>query len=163
MTAMSRANRNCGFTLVELIVVIVLASILGIFTFQYLTSGMRTFKTLSTRKVKCDDATLALGRMSREIRDAKLSTVSIADPSTLTFTRKNTDNMQDPSSVVTFTLDSASGELRRQSAAGTSVLAKNVQSFTASSAADGTISLAITFSSSSGGLQWQTVVFPRNS
>ncbi len=163
MTAVKRVNGSSGFTLIEVIIVMVLTSILGIFTFQYLTGSMRTFKTFTTRKERCDDARMALDRISREIRDAQLSTVSITAPDTITFTRENVSNMQDTSPSVSFLLDSASGELRRQSAAGTSVLARNVQDFTASSGAGGTISLSITFSSSSGTIQWQTVVYPRNS
>ncbi|MFQ5861924.1 MAG: type II secretion system protein J [Candidatus Brocadiales bacterium] len=166
MLLMRKVHESLGFTLVELIVVIVLASILGVFTFQFLTSGLRTFKDFSARKEKSNDANLTLDRVSRELRDARLGTVSITSPSTITFTRKNTANMQDTSSTVTFTLDTASGELRRQSAAGTSVLAKNVQDFTASwvgAVQNSPILLVVTFSSSSGGIQWQTTVYPRNS
>lgn len=163
-----KIHEGLGFTLIEVIMVLVLASILGVFTFQYLTSSVLAFRTHSVRKEKSDDAVLALDRMSREIRDAKLSTVVITSPgtspSTITFTRKNTTNMQDASTAVTFTLDTASKELRRQSAAGTSILAKNVQGFTASKdVTTGIITLAVKFLPASRTIDWQTTVYPRNS
>ena len=163
MTPMNKINENPGFTLIEMILVLVLMSILGVFTFEYLTSSLRTFKNFSVRKERNDDASLALERMSREIRDARLSTVNNTTPNSLIFTRRNTENMQDSSPTVKFFLHTASGELRRQSAGGVYVLARNVQDFITSLGPDGTVSLTVLFSSSSGDRAWQTTACPRNS
>jgi hypothetical protein len=114
------------------------------------------------RKETNDNAMLALERMTREIRDARLNTVNNTTPNSLLLTRMNTGNMQDTSPTIRFFLHTASGELRRGSTGGTYVLARNVQDFTVNLGPDGSVSLTVTFSSS-GNRRWQTAVYPRNS
>ncbi|HHT9117585.1 MAG TPA: PulJ/GspJ family protein [Candidatus Hypogeohydataceae bacterium YC38] len=146
---------QAGFTLIEVIIVVVLTSILGSYTFYILSGSTRTFATMATRKERADDAVLALEKISREVRDAK--TVSTATGSTLTFTKKNAVGA-DTSTNITYIL--ASNELRRQSTAGTSVVAKNVSSFSVSQEASNRVSISLAFSS---GSSWQTRVSIRNS
>ena len=162
MRPMKKINESLGFTLIEMTMALVLTSILGIFTLEFLTSSLRTFKSFSVRKETNDDAMLALERMTREIRDARRSTINNTTPNALLLTRMNTGNMQDTSPTIRFFLQPASGELRRTSAGGTYVLARNVQDFTANLGPDGSVSLTVTFSSS-GNRQWQTAIYPRNS
>jgi prepilin-type N-terminal cleavage/methylation domain-containing protein len=66
-TALS--NRN-GFTLVEIIMVIVLLGIMGVITFQVVFSGVETFVRARDRKELYDQGRLALERMIREVRAA---------------------------------------------------------------------------------------------
>jgi prepilin-type N-terminal cleavage/methylation domain-containing protein len=60
-----------GFTLIEMIIVIVILGIIGGISFQVVASGVEAFKKSSARKDLYDQGRLALERMAREIRDAK--------------------------------------------------------------------------------------------
>jgi prepilin-type N-terminal cleavage/methylation domain-containing protein len=59
-----------GFTLVEIVMVIVILGIIGGITFQFVGQGVELFKKSRDRKELYDQGRLALERMSREIRDA---------------------------------------------------------------------------------------------
>jgi prepilin-type N-terminal cleavage/methylation domain-containing protein len=58
-----------GFTLVEMIIVIVILGIIGGITFQVVGYGVESFKKASARKDLYDQGRLALERMVREVRD----------------------------------------------------------------------------------------------
>jgi prepilin-type N-terminal cleavage/methylation domain-containing protein len=161
---------QAGFTLIEVIIVVILTGILGSYTFYILSGSTRTFATMATRKERADDAVLALDKISREVRDAKTVTSppDTAEVSTLTFTKKNASG-NDTSTSITYTLvtdssafiiSSSGNELQRQSGAGTSVVAKNVSSFAVSKDASNRIVIKLAFSS---GSSWQTKVSIRNS
>jgi prepilin-type N-terminal cleavage/methylation domain-containing protein len=60
-----------GFTLIEMIIVIVILGIIGGISFQVVAYGVEAFKKSSARKDLYDQGRLALERMAREIRDAK--------------------------------------------------------------------------------------------
>ena len=60
-----------GFTLIEIIVVIVILGIIGGITFHFVGYGVEAFKKSSARKELYDQGRLALERMVRELRDAK--------------------------------------------------------------------------------------------
>ena len=65
-----------GYTLIEIVVVIVVLGIIGGVTFQIVASGVEAFKKSSARKELYDQGRLALERMVRELRDAKEVTAS---------------------------------------------------------------------------------------
>lgn len=154
---------QAGFTLIEVIIVVILTGILGTFTFYILSGSTRTFATMATRKERADDAVLALEKISREVRDAKTVTspADTTEGSTLTFTKKNASG-NDTSTNISYSLEGT--ELRRVSTGGsnpgTAVVAKNVSSFTASKDASNRIVIKLAFSS---GSSWQTKVSIRNS
>lgn len=147
---------QAGFTLIEVIIVVILTGILGTFTFYILSGSTRTFANMATRKERADDALLALEKISREVRDA--SSVSTASGSTLAFTKKNAVGV-DSSTTISYTL--SSGVLERYGNVGgtSAIVAKNVSSFTVSQEASNRITMSLAFSS---GSSWQTKVSIRN-
>ncbi len=60
-----------GFTLVEIVMVIVILGVIGAFTFHFVGQGVLAFKKSSARKDLYDQGRLAMERMVRELRDGK--------------------------------------------------------------------------------------------
>ncbi len=58
---------EAGFTIVELIIVMVLTSFLGTFGFQLLAQSLVAQRNMQVRKAHSDDAVLTLGKISREL------------------------------------------------------------------------------------------------
>jgi prepilin-type N-terminal cleavage/methylation domain-containing protein len=61
---------EAGFTLIEMVIVIVLASILGVFIFGVLTKSLGAQIAMQKRKERADDAVLVLEKISREVKQA---------------------------------------------------------------------------------------------
>ncbi len=80
----SPQDGEAGYTLVELILVIVLLSILGVFSFQILTQCLLTQRDLQVKKEKSDDTVLAMEQISRELKYAK-SPINVATNDVLGF------------------------------------------------------------------------------
>lgn len=59
-----------GFTLIELIIVIVLLSIVGIFTFSYIAFGTRIYTDAVEREQLISQSRFAVGRLTLELRNA---------------------------------------------------------------------------------------------
>ncbi len=156
----STQNGEAGFTMIELVIVLVLTSILGIFVFQIVTSSLNTFITMRTRKERADDAVLVLEKISREVRSA--NDITSVGSNILIFKRADTGK------AVKFIRNSGTNRLRRQSAADVAslpsssssgnVVAENVSVFTSSNTG-GLIALDLQFS---GGSEWETKVYRRN-
>ncbi|MBT6051214.1 MAG: type II secretion system protein, partial [Candidatus Scalindua sp.] len=79
---------EAGFTLIEMIIVVVLSSILGTFIFGVLTKSLAAQRNMQVRKERSDDAVLALERISREVREA--NSVNSAGSNVLIFRRADT-------------------------------------------------------------------------
>ncbi len=99
---------EAGFTLVEMIIVLVLASILSVFVFQIFTKCLKAQISMQKRKERSDDAVLVLERISREVKEA--NTIINAGSNLLIFTRADTDK------AVKFIRNTGTNRLRRQSA-----------------------------------------------
>jgi prepilin-type N-terminal cleavage/methylation domain-containing protein len=99
---------EAGFTLVEMIIVLVLASILSVFVFQIFTKCLKAQISMQERKERSDDAVLVLERISREIRAA--DTINNASNNKLIIVRADTGK------AVKFILNTSTNKLRRQSA-----------------------------------------------
>lgn len=165
---------EAGFTLIEMIIVIVLASILGTFIFQVLTKSLGAQIAMQTRKERADDAVMVLEKISREITEAKEVTVPVdntsSNTSTLTF-EKNVTSGFDTNVHVKYMLDAGTNKIMRYSAnlaSGLSgatgiVVAENVSSFAVTKepggGAEDRIVLSLDFTN---GSQWQTKIYPRN-
>lgn len=157
----STQNGEAGFTMIELVIVLVLTSILGIFVFQIVTSSLNTLITMRKRKERADDAVLVLEKISREVRSA--NDINSVGSNILIFKRADTGK------AVKFIRNSGTNRLRRQSAADVAslpsssssgnVVAENVSVFTSSNTG-GLIALDLQFS---GGSEWETKIYPRNS
>jgi prepilin-type N-terminal cleavage/methylation domain-containing protein len=168
---------EAGFTMIEVIVVVVLTSILATFVFGIISQSVGILVATGIRKERADDAVMALEKMSREIREAKIESVPLlVDSNTLEF-EKNVPyegtayeeiGGEDPNEKIRFVLDTSTNKLMRQSApAGGSlpgdstsgnVLSMNVESFNVNYSAD-TVNIELVFSN---GSTWHTVVRPRN-
>lgn len=57
-----------GFTLVELIIVMVILAILGVFSFSYVTFGARIFADTSARQQLVAESRFAIERLTRELK-----------------------------------------------------------------------------------------------
>lgn len=62
-----------GFTLIELILVIVIGSMVSVFTFSFIYNSIQTYRLMRTQRQLHQDATYALERITRELRDASFS------------------------------------------------------------------------------------------
>ena len=120
-----------GFSLIEMIVVIVILSIVGLMVFNFLGNSMASYMIVKERDRIYDEGLLAMERMTREIKDARYDSVSypitaVANTS-ITFSRKH-GTPQDTSTSITFRRNGNVLE-RVGNVSGTHVLAGNVASF----------------------------------
>ena len=82
-------NSSKGFTLIEIIIVIVVLSIVSAITIKFLTDSLRVYTMTVNQKTLFDEGKLALERMCRDIRDGRSISVPAAGASNsyITFTR----------------------------------------------------------------------------
>ena len=118
-----------GFTLVEIVMVIVILGVIGAFTFSFVADGVRAFQKSRDRKDLYDQGRLALERMVRELRDGKEITDCSSD--SITFKKAHPAQAADNIEEVKFEL--VGTDLKRvgdpSGAAQTAILASNVTSF----------------------------------
>jgi prepilin-type N-terminal cleavage/methylation domain-containing protein len=143
-----------GFTLIEIVMVIVILGVIGAFTFQFVAHGVQAFKKSSARKDLYDQGRLALERMVRELRDTKEVTGSSG--SSITFKKAHPAQAADNTEEVKFQLNGTSLERvgDPNGTPATAVLASNVSSFTVTgvgAAGGGGGLCAITYDSVSSG------------
>jgi len=122
-----KSLNNHGYTLIEIIIVIVILGIIGGISFQVVAYGVEAFKKSSDRKELYDQGRLALERMTREIRDAK-ELVECSDTS-ITFNKQHPS--LDSVEEIKFWLDGTNlWRVRNPSTTPLSdLLASNVDSF----------------------------------
>lgn len=121
---------NKGFTTIELIITTVILGIIGVFSFQFITSGVESYIAVSAGEDVAREARLALERMAREVRTAtNIVSPAAGDPPGSTITLDRTQGAStDNSTQVTFQL--TSGTLERKRGSNTpEPLASNVSNF----------------------------------
>ena len=132
-----KSLNNHGYTLIEMVIVIVILGIIGAFTFQMVAAGVQAFKKSSARKDLLDQGRLALERMVRELRDGK--EITDCSSSSITFKKAHPAQAADNIEEVKFELDGT--DLKRvgdpSGVAQTAVLATNVTSFQVGEAGGG--------------------------
>ena len=84
---MQYANRKRGFTLIELIIVVVLTGILSVLLFSILEGPAKAYNDIRSRAELIDLATTVLQRMSREIRLAVPNSVRLDGTTAIEFIR----------------------------------------------------------------------------
>jgi len=157
-----------GMTLIELIVVIVLLGIIGVFTFQFVGSSVETYIMVSNQAGLLAEAKPAMERMARDIRDAKIITWPAAGGSgnLITFARTHATAYDSADESITFQWTGTTLEKVKQSpSVTTSLMAENVFAFIVRRAAapDDEITLELTLSLSGGEkVTLHTKVYPKN-
>jgi len=161
-----------GFTLIEIIVVIVILSIVSAITIKFLADSLRIYTMTVQQKTLLDEGKLALERMCRDIRDGQGISVPAAGASNsyITFTRTHATVNDIAVENVTFRLTGTTLYKIKTSPAANSPAAANVSTFTATqgtvAAANlNEITLVLNLSLEpvgAGNVILQTKVYPKN-
>jgi prepilin-type N-terminal cleavage/methylation domain-containing protein len=129
MNRFSKYLNNQGYTLVEIIIVIVILGVIGGITFKFVAYGVEAFKKSGARKELYDQGRLALERMVRELRDGK--EITDCSSNSITFKKAHPAQAADNIEEVKFELDGT--DLKRvgdpSGTPQTAILASNVTSF----------------------------------
>lgn len=157
---------NKGFTLIEIITVVVIMAVLGIFGYRFLSTSVHTYSMMEKQKSLYDEASMAMERISRELRDASTITTpaSGGSGSTLTFTKSHytLEETVDETDDITFQL---SGTTLQRVGSTTVNLAEKVDTFTAArgtSPAD-EITITLTLEETTGeNITLRSYVYPKN-
>jgi len=159
-------RRNRGFTLIEVIIVIIILSIVSAITIHFMVSSLRIYTMTVNQKTLLDEGKLALERMCRDIRDARTITspASGGSGSSITFTRTNATAQDTASENITFQRTGTDLEKVKASPAATIALASNIFAFTVTrGATNDEIKLELRLSLGSGEqVTLQTKVYPKN-
>jgi prepilin-type N-terminal cleavage/methylation domain-containing protein len=160
-----------GFTLIEMVIVIVILSIISAITINFLVDSLKIYTMTVNQKTLFDEGKLALERMCRDVRDARTLSAPVAGASgpTLTFTRNNATAQDSAAEAIRFTWSGTPGTALQKRKSVPSVLlinlASNVSTFTVTRAASGVNELTIdlTLSLASGEqVTLRTKVYPKN-
>jgi prepilin-type N-terminal cleavage/methylation domain-containing protein len=163
-----------GFTLIEMVIVIVILSIVSAITIKFLVDSLRIYTMAVNQKTLFDEGKLAMERMCRDVRDARTLTTPAAGASgsTLRFTRNNATAQDSALEDIRFTWSGTPGTALQKRKSLPSVLlinlASNVSTFTVTRGAAATnnaneIKILLTLSLASGeNLTLQTKVYPKN-
>ncbi len=160
----SRSGED-GFTLIEMVIVIVISSILGTFVFGVLTKCLVAQRNMQVRKERSDDATQALERINREFREANVLYFAVTNY--LIFQKKITSS-SDTNIYIKYERDTATSTLIRHSAdtyanvlasATGDVIATNISGFFCSNNMNQKTVIKLVFAD---GSDWETNVFRRN-
>lgn len=151
-----------GFTLIEIIIVIVILSIVSAITIKFLVDSLRIYTMTVNQKTLFDEGKLALERMGRDIRDARSITGTTA--SSITFVRDDATAQDIASETIIFQHNSGANTLEKVKAspAATSTMASNVTAFAVTNAIN-EILLTLTLQLTTGeNVTLQTKVYPKN-
>ena len=153
---------NKGFTLIEIIIVIIVLAILSIFGFHFLSTGIHTYSMMEKQKGLFDQATMVMERISRELRDANtISFPASGDTdSTLTFTTSNA-TAQDSDTSISFQL---SGTTLQRVGTATVSLADNVVASTGFTVTNSSneITITLTLASGEASITLRSYICPKN-
>jgi prepilin-type N-terminal cleavage/methylation domain-containing protein len=160
-----------GFTLIEIIIVIVILSIISAISIKFLVDSLRIYTMTINQKTLFDEGKLALERMVRDIRDAQ----AMAEPdagetvSDVRITRTNATAQDAAGEAIRFVLSGTTLQRRKSLPSVTLTnLASNVSTFavtrgTAATHNANEITILLTLSLTSGeNLTLRTKVYPKN-
>lgn len=151
-----------GFTLIEIIVVIVILSIVSGITIKFLVDSLQIYQMTVNQKTLFDEGKLALERMGRDIRDAR--SISSVSASSITFIRNNATAQDIAGETIIFQRNVGTSTLEKvkTSPSVTLTMADNVSAFAVTNATN-EIQLQLTLQLASGeNVTLQTKVYPKN-
>ena len=152
--------RSKGFTLIEIIIVIVILSIVSAITIKFLFDSLRIYTMTVNQKTLFDEGKLALERMCRDIRDA--NAIAGTTASSVTFIRNNATVQDAAGEIITFRWNGGANPLEKVKGGIGYAMASNVNAFTVTNAAN-EIQLLLTLQLASGeNVTLQTRVYPKN-
>jgi prepilin-type N-terminal cleavage/methylation domain-containing protein len=149
-----------GFTLIEIIVVIIILAIVAGISIKFLVDGLKIYTMTVNQKTLYDEGKLALERMCRDIRDA--TAISGTTGSSVTFVRTNATAQDAAGESITFRWNGGTNPLEKVKAGTGYPMASNVSVFTVTNTAN-EIQLLLTLQLASGeNVTLQTKVYPKN-
>jgi len=157
-----------GFTLIEIIIVIVILSIVSGITVKFVIDGLRIYTMAVDQKTLLDEGKLALERMCRDIRDAQsITSVTPGPPGSVTFTRTHLTATDNPTNSITFWQNTGPSpdtlEKTNNSTGASGILANNVTSFTITNATNEIqLQLVLNNLATGANVTLQTRVYPKN-
>lgn len=155
-------NFSRGYTIIELVMVIILVALLAAFSFQAIIMATGTY-TAATRDYLelYQEGKLAMEKMVREIRDTDPAGISITTGS-ISFT-KHTDHDTPRDSSLTIQLHQSGNTIERQSGAGNFALVGNIESgsFLISQDSNNVVTLSFTILRGDTSIPLRTAVYPR--
>ena len=161
-------NLERGFTLIEIIIVIVILAIVSGITIKLLTDSLRIYTMTVNQKNLFDEGKLALERMCRDIRDARSITTPLAGASgsLITFTRNNATAQDAAAENITFQLTGTTLQKVKTLPVATRSLASDVSTFTVTRGAGAnteiTLLLNLLLVGTGENVSLQTKVYPKN-
>ena len=155
-----------GFTLIEIIIVMVVLSIISVVTINFLVNSLKTYSMMVNQKTLLDEGKSALERMCRDIRDAQSISAPAAGSSgnQIIFTRTHATAQDIANETITFQLTGNTLEKVKTSPAAISAMAGNVSAFTVTrGATEDEIKVVLTLALGSGeNVTLQTKIYPKN-
>jgi prepilin-type N-terminal cleavage/methylation domain-containing protein len=149
-----------GFTLIEMIIVIVILSVASAITIKFLADSLRVYRTTVNQKALYDEGKLALERMCRDIRDA--NAIAGTTASSVTFVRNNATVQDSAGETITFRWSGGANPLEKVKSGIGYAMASNVNAFTVINSAN-EIQLLLTLRLASGeNVTLRTRVYPKN-
>jgi len=148
---------STGYTLIEIIVVVVILSIVSAITIYFMVNSIKVYTMTVNQNTLLDEGKLALERMCRDIRDANSIT---STSNSITLTRTHATAQDSAGETITFQLTGST--LQRVKASTGYDMASNVSTFTVTNTSN-EITLQLTLALGTGeNVTLQTKVYPKN-
>jgi prepilin-type N-terminal cleavage/methylation domain-containing protein len=157
-----------GFTLIEIIVVIVILSIVSAISIKFLVDSLRIYTMTVDQKTLLDEAKLALERMCRDIRDGQdITSVTPGPPGSITFTRTHTTATDNANDSIKFWQNTTPNpdtlEKINNTTSTSGILAGNINSFTVANATyEIQLQLTLNIPATGANVTLQTKVYLKN-
>ncbi len=157
--------QNRGFTLIEIIIVIVILSIISAISIKFVVDSLRIYTMTVNQKTLFDEGKLALERMCRDIRDARSISRPLAGSSSnwMRLIRTTATFGDVAGETIDYELTGTNLEKDKATPNVTVTLASNVSSFTVTRSANDEMTLELTLSLGTGeNVTLRTRVYPKN-